>query len=295
MKNLECRMKNTPSETALSYAGMQPITSYANPLRKVLLLASLVVLPLLGFAQQYTGMSGLIHVPSADMDKAGVARVGAHFLNREFTPDGGFNYGGKYHTMSHYLSITPFSWLEIGYTCTFQKGKAIDDLTGQVMEGKAKYRFKDRYFSLKLQPLKEREGKWWPSLAVGTNDPYGTDGNNGTGKEEVKPSKGDGKSQYFANFYVAASKHFDLKGNALGVHLAYRHWKRSYNDKWNGPVGGITFQPSFQKNLRLIAEYTGDDVNIGFDWKLWKFLLLQSSLQNGKYFSGGLCFCINLL
>ena len=77
-------------------------------------------------AQQYTGMSGLIHVPSADMDKAGEIRIGAHFLNKNFTPDRGFNYGGKYNTLSHYLSITPFSWMEIGYTCTLQKGKAIN-------------------------------------------------------------------------------------------------------------------------------------------------------------------------
>ena len=80
---------------------------------------------LMGFssvcAQQYTGMSGLIHVPSADMDEVGVARIGAHFLNREFTPDMRFNFNGKYHTISHYLSITPFRWIEIGYTCTLQK------------------------------------------------------------------------------------------------------------------------------------------------------------------------------
>ena len=103
-------------------------------------------------AQQYTGMSGLIHVPSGEMDEAGEARVGAHFLNKEFTPDKGFNYEGKYNTLSHYLSITPFSWLEIGYTCTLQKGRAIDN-KGQVLEGNPKLRFKDRYFSVKLQPL----------------------------------------------------------------------------------------------------------------------------------------------
>lgn len=33
-------------------------------------------------AQQYTGMSGLIHVPSGEMDEAGEARVGAHFLRK---------------------------------------------------------------------------------------------------------------------------------------------------------------------------------------------------------------------
>lgn len=42
---------------------------------------------LMGFssvcAQQYTGMSGLIHVPSADMDEVGVARIGAHLQHSE--------------------------------------------------------------------------------------------------------------------------------------------------------------------------------------------------------------------
>lgn len=239
--------------------------------------------PLSASAQQYTGMSGLIHVPHADMNDEGEACIGAHFLNAEFTPT---NF--PYHTMSHYLSITPFSWIEIGYTCTLMKGN-------KVVENKpvkVGFYHKDRYFSIKLQPLKE--GKWWPSIAVGANDPYAPDSKAGTGKEGENSKTGDGKSQYFCNFYIAATKHLDLKGNRIGFHIAYRKWKRSYNSKWNGPVGGITFQPSFQKNLRLIAEYTGNDINIGFDWKLWKHLLIQSSLQNGKYFSGGMCYQLNL-
>ena len=257
--------------------------------RYILLIVWLLALTV--SAQQYTGMSGLIHVPSADMDNAGEVRIGAHFLNKEFTPDGGFNHNGKYHTLSHYLSITPFQWLELGYTCTLLKGPKIG-VTGQVEEGKPKLRFKDRYFSLKIQPL--REAEWWPSIAIGTNDPYGTTSSEGTGKKGEDKTVGDGKSQYFSNFYIAASKHIELKGNSIGFHAAYRKWKRDYNSKWNGPVGGITFQPSFQKNLRAIAEYTGDDINIGFDWLLWKHLLIQSSLQNGKYFSGGICFQMNL-
>lgn len=67
-------------------------------------------------AQQYTGMSGLIHVPSADMGEEGEARAGVHFLNREFTPNVLTYKGDKYHTMSYYLSITPFRWMEIAYT-----------------------------------------------------------------------------------------------------------------------------------------------------------------------------------
>lgn len=252
-------------------------------------------------AQQYTGMSGLIQVPSADMDKAGAARVGVHFLNREFTPEVMAYEGMKYHTMTHYLSITPFSWMEIGYTCTLLKSAKVNGgVTDKTDVGL--YR-KDRYFSLKIRPLKE--GKWWPAIAVGTNDPYSTTSRQvwSDWVEQAAPasraaaaspkSKAIG-SRYFANIYVAAVKHFDLGGGSLGVHAAYRRWKREDNRRWDGPVGGLTFRPVFQKELRLIAEYTGDDVNVGFDWKLWRHWLVQGALQNGKYFTGGLCFYIEL-
>ena len=86
------------------------------------------------------------------------------------------------------------------------------------MEGNPKLRFKDRYFSVKLQPLKE--GKWWPAIAIGANDPYGTDSKEGTGKEGESPQNGDGKSQYFSNYYIAATKHIGLKGHSIGIHVA---------------------------------------------------------------------------
>ena len=254
-------------------------------------------------AQQYTGMSGLIHVPSADMDKAGAARVGVHFLNREFTPEVMAYKGLKYHTMTHYLSITPFSWMEIGYTCTLLRCPKVEH--GVADETEVGLYRKDRYFSLKIRPLKEKEGKWWPGIAVGANDPYSTTSKQ-VWSEWVQPVGPSSRaatvtkknnaigSRYFANFYVAATKHVDWGGNSLGVHVAYRRWKREDNRRWDGPVGGLTFSPAFQKDLRLIAEYTGDEVNVGFDWKLWKHWLVQSSLQNGKYFSGGLCFYIEL-
>ena len=119
-------------------------------------------------AQQYTGMSGLIHVPSADMGEEGEARAGVHFLNREFTPNVLTYKGDKYHTMSYYLSITPFRWMEIAYTCTLLKStKIVDGVEDKEHPGLHR---KDRYFSLKLQPVREKPGKWWPSVAIGVND-----------------------------------------------------------------------------------------------------------------------------
>ena len=230
-------------------------------------------------AQQYTGTTGLIHVPSAEMNKEGDVRIGGHFINKHQTPDEVFSYQGeKYNTFSYYLSITPFSWMELGYTCTLLK-----QVHSPVYDGHG-YEEKDRYFSLKLRPLKE--SKWYPAVAIGCNDI--------SDSYSLFNFDDDAVEALFGNYYVAASKHLSWKREEIGVHLAYRHFVKDYNSKWNGVVGGITYSPSFARNLRGIVEYTGDEINIGADCLLWKHLLLQASLQDGKYFSGGVCFQMNL-
>lgn len=227
-------------------------------------------------AQQYTGMTGLIHVPTAEMNREGDARLGAHFINKELLPLQGFIYKGeRYHTFSHYVSITPFRWMEIGYTCTlFRWRETKGDFGG--------YGAKDRYFSLKLNPL--REGKWWPAVAVGCNDVL----------DSRSFSKHKTGELFFANYYVAASKHFDWKGTELGGHVVYRRFIRNYNDRWTGVVGGLTVRPRFAPILRGVVEYDGNGVNVGADCLLWRHLLVQVAMQRGRYFSGGLCYQLNL-
>ena len=129
-------------------------------------------------AQQYTGMSGLIHTPSADMDEEGVARIGGHYLSKMFTPDETFRYQDeKYNTADFYLSVTPFKWLELGYTFTLRKRQ--QSYNG--IRGGEGYYGKDRYFSLKVRLLEERD--WYPSIAIGTNDPF-TTGNEDADEEK---------------------------------------------------------------------------------------------------------------
>ncbi len=83
--------------------------------------------------------------------------------------------------------------------------------------------------------------------------------------------------------------------NLIGTHLSYRKWKRDYNSKWNGIVGGVTLQPAFFRKLRLIGEYDGYGVNVGADCELFRYLLVQASLQQLKYPSAGLSLRIGLL
>jgi hypothetical protein len=119
-------------------------------------------------------------------------------------------------------------------------------------------------------------------VAIGANDFWGSRDN------------GESGSKYYQNFYLALSKHFEVKRQRIGVHVTYRKWKRDYNHKWDGVVGGVTFNPSFYRPLRVIAEWDGSGVNTGLDCRLFKYVLVQTALVHGKYFTGGLSLYIDL-
>ena len=227
-------------------------------------------------AQQYYGMEGLINVPSADMDTVPVAHLGAHYLDQHMIPDKMLLDGEKYNSWSNYLTVQPFSWIEVGYGYTLLKAH-------RNMNPKAETGFytKDRYFSARVQPV--RESKWWPSVVVGGQDVWGS------------RESGRSTSNYYRNYYVAVCKHQDVLGQQVGVHMAYRQWKLECNEKWNGVIGGLTFQPSFYSPLRVIGEYDGDGVNVGADCTLFRYVMVQASMQKCKYFSGGVCLRVPLV
>lgn len=227
-------------------------------------------------AQEYSGITGMIHVPTAEMAPEGDARIGVSFLNREFLPEKLNNFRGiRYHSYNHYLAITPSSWIELACVCTLQKGYKGGDPTQRVG-----FYHKDRHFAVKVRPLKE--GKYWPAIALGVQDPGRSD------------SSLDKEGALFKNYYIVATKHWRPGGHELGFHLTYRHYSSEDNHKWNGVVGGVTYRPAFASNCRAMMEYTGNDVNLGIDCQLWKHLFIQAALQNGRYFSGGLRCQMNL-
>lgn len=64
-------------------------------MKRIILILSLLLSAGVLKAQFYTGMSGLIHVPSADVYTEGDLRVGTYFLNKHFTPSDAFIDGGE--------------------------------------------------------------------------------------------------------------------------------------------------------------------------------------------------------
>ena len=229
-------------------------------------------------AQMYTGMTGMIQNPTAEMDKVGSFRIGSHFLNKHFFPEGSMFAQRGYHTFDFYASLTPFWWMEIGYTFTLMKGDIIIDEEGHT---KSRYNMTDQYFSVKFSPLQEKAGKWWPSVAIGAND-------------ILTFEYLGGPNQYFGNAYIVATKNLETHKNIFGLTLGYRYYFSKYNKNWTGLVAGFTYRPFFYQNLRIMAEVAGKYVNLGADCLLFKHLLLQISVDKCQYPSGGIAFIGNL-
>ena len=235
-------------------------------------------LSLSAFSQLSYGTTGLLHVPSAEMQRDKTFMVGGNFLNKELTPPTWY-----YHTYNYFLNVTVFPFLEVAYTCTLFKAEAL----GLKPYGYSGFTNQDRYFSARLRVLKE--GQFWkymPAVVLGTSDPFTSSGGG-----QVGTTEGNG---YYSRFYIAASKHIPVVGKEeIGVHLSYLYNNRK-EYKLNGFALGVTYNPSFHPQLRVIAEYDSKDFALGATYLLFKHLHVQVEMQRMKYFSGGLTYKIHL-
>ncbi len=223
----------------------------------LLLVASSVYL----YPQSSMGVSGLLNSPSAVMSNDGTVKIGGNFLNTNMTPE-----TWDYNTFNFYLNITFLPFLEVSITNT-----AFD------LYNEGKFTNVDRAVCLKFRILKE--GKYWPSVVIGSNDVLTSATSN-----LFDPGAGN---KYFGTHYLALSKHIDISGNKIGVHAAY-NMLSSTKQTINFPLStGVSFSPNFYKGLNLIAEYDTRNFNLGGNILIFKYLYLQLFVQDLKYLSFG--------
>ena len=209
-------------------------------------------------AQLTYGTTGLLHMPSAEMQKDKTVMIGGNYFG----------------------SFTVFPWLEIIATFTLFNGESLG------YKNEKGFFNQDRYFGFRIRPIKE--GQFWkymPAIVLGTSDPYTE-----SGDENIASSKGNG---YFSRFYIAATKHIQIGKEEIGVHLAYLYNNRK-DYPLNGPAFGVSYHPSFHPQLGLIAEYDSKDVAIGATYLLLNHLFMQFEMQKFTRFSGGLAYKIYL-
>lgn len=268
-------------------------------MKKIILLCVLGLVCQLANAQFTYGTTGLLHMPTADMQKDKTFMFGFNMLDKHplSTYWNNINYN---HTYNYYLNITIFSWLEVAYTCTLVKG--IPNSSYWPKQTWGKFVNQDRNFSAKIRLWKEGWWKeWTPQIVIGANDPGSFD-DNGGGNININQEKGT--HNFFNRYYFAVTKHIQYRNiGVLGIHAAYIYSKAT-GLLYDGPAIGANFRFHFPKNsfynkilngVNLMAEYDARTVNFGINYALWKECInLSLELNDGRYLSTGLYFKIHL-
>lgn len=267
-------------------------------------------------AQFSYGTTGLLDMPTAEMQSDKTFMFGGSYLEKHATPARWY-----YNTFNYYANITILPWLEISYTLTLFKA----------MEGErwvpstyGKFVNQDREVNIRFRVWKEGQWKWWmPQIVLGSMDFLHSFSES---KLAIPTNEGNG---FYSRVYGVATKHFAFQGiGEFGAHVAYL-WNQRVDWPFNAPAFGANMRFSLNpqegnipwwkivNGMNLMAEFTpannggvnrvkkGDpgrglhlgiyDINVGGSYTFWQdHVNLYAELYGCRYFSGGLQFKIHL-
>lgn len=274
-------------------------------------------------AQFTYGTTGLLNMPTADMQKDKTFMFGGGYLEKHASSGRWF-----YDTWNYYVNITFFPWMEFSYTCVLHKAVPQESLWVPSTYGK--FVNQDRNFHIRFRIWKEGWWKWWtPQIVVGGNDALNNSWAKGSKIEPIS----SGANGFNNRYYIAATKHIEFTHiGDLGAHLSWVYNKRP-EYKLNGLCVGANFRFKLKEDgtiwkravngLNVMAEaYPADgqgmskdagykgknhktydrgvhigkyDINIGACYSLWKDRInLYGELYGCKDFSGGIQFKVHL-
>lgn len=255
-------------------------------------------------AQSFWGSTGLLHMPTGDMQKDKTVLLGANMLNKNQLS----NYWKDFpeynpYTYNYYLNITMFPWLEIYYTCTLVKG--IHNHPYWPSSTWGKFVNQDRAFGGRIRIMKESWlTSWMPQIVLGADDP-GSHSFNGGG--EIDFGGGNAKNHNFSTrFYLAATRHFDFKNyGKMGVHCALVAGRAMYMEHYTGVALGVDYSTALPEDgsligrllnkMKFMAEYDARTINVGATAEAWRDRLqFTAELNNGKFFNAGIQYKIHL-
>ena len=267
-------------------------------MRRCIILLCIILYSLNNNAQALRGTTGLLHAPTADMQKDGTFMFGGNVLH--LVPLDYISSKEIKYTFNYYINITFLPWLEVGYTCTLNYAEP--GSTYFPKQNWGKYTNQDRSFYARLRLWKEGWWKeWTPQIVAGFDDPTSHDSYGGG---EAK-FDGTGMNNYFTRYYLAATKHFDFEGvGNLGTHVSWVMGRPIRKKPYDGVAVGTNFRFNTQgehlwnkalNGLNLMAEYDARTFNVGASYSIWKeHINVIAELNDGNYFSGGIFFKVQL-
>ncbi len=218
-------------------------------------------------AQYPFGATGLLTIPTAEMQEDGLFMSGVNYMPEYITPS-----AWSYDTANYFFNITLLPFFEVNYLCTVFKFS-----NGVINQ--------DRALMIRLRALEEK--KWWPSVVVGTRDAMSLSLDNRNPLEEVSSNR------YYGGVYGVATKHFNLGEERVGLTLGYNHktQESSYKD---GVFYGLSYEPSFYTDLKLMADYNSEIMSLGGAVRLFNHFSLHAYCYDFKAFAGGVRYEIKL-
>ena len=282
------------------------------------LLVFLFFIPTTVISQINYGTTGLMNMPTADMQRDKTFMVGGNWLTHHATVPRWW-----YDTWNYYINITVFPWLEAGYLCTGHKAVPVDYGNRSdywVPSTYGKFVNQDRSFHFRLRIWKEGWWKsWTPQIVIGANDGIGDSANGGSLSVQSDQNYNNG---FLNRYYLAITKHlyFDKIGTLSG-HISWIYSNR-FDNKLNNPAFGANFHFDLKENGSLMnriingvnlmgeivpgytdvrSDLTFDpdgskyQVNIGMEYSFWKdYVNAVVEFNRCRYFSGGLVFKVHL-
>ena len=269
-------------------------------------------------AQFNYGTTGLMNMPTADMQRDKTFMAGGNWLSRHTTVPRWW-----YDTWNYYINITIFPWLEVGYLCQGHKAVPTDygNKSGYwVKDDYGRFVNQDRSFHVRLRLWKEGWWKsWTPQVVIGGDDVIGDSWHGGS---LSYTSEGGYSNGFLCRYYLAITKHFCFNGvGDLGTHFTWIYGTRFDNDLCDPAVGanfrfGLKADDNFFRKLvngislmaELLPGYTdvNDDLtfnedgskyqfNVGLTYSCWKdHINAVFQMDKCKYPSAGLYFKVYL-
>jgi len=221
--------------------------------RLYILIAVFLVVYIPSRAQTVIGTPGLMNIPTAEIREGGTFDGGVSLLQRELLPE-----TMDYNTWLYYANFAPFSFVDVTLRETLLKYPSASN-------PKKHFCQQDRSLSVRLNPIKEVEGRWWPSVLVGANDFYSDHG-----------------GSYYACVYGVVSKSLGFEGvGTLSASVGYARPIRE-GILYDGVFGGVSFTPAFAQMVRVMGEYDTQGINVGLGAQLFGHLNLSCFTREFK-------------
>lgn len=207
------------------------------------------------------GTSGLLTVPSADMQQDGTFMMGGNYLPSAMLPN-----DFDLNTGNYFLNLTFLPFMEIGYRCTLSKSG-----------GKFVNWQQDRAVSIRLRALKEK--KFIPSVVLGSNDAFTTNALNLFDKKKA--------NRLFGSIYGVLTKNIPMGSHVLGFTAGY--YFPVYDDSPNkGFFGGIRYTPGFFPQLSVMADYDGHRISAGASLFMFRHFRIHAMAFHLQEVSAGI-------